>query len=49
MFSDVKSKSYKVKSGEQMLYTWEDPLSKRELVWNAGEKTKYQLNALLKV
>lgn len=47
--SGVKDKSYKLKPGEQMLYTWDNPLAKREIVWNAGDKTKHQPNALLKV
>ena len=41
--NDVKS----LRPGSSVLYTWQDPLGKRELVWSGGEK-KNQKNELLK-
>ena len=34
--------------GRQVLYTWQNPLGKRELRWSAG-KEKNQTNDLVKV
>ena len=33
--------------GQSVLYTWQDPLGKRELIWSSGEK-KNQKDELLK-
>lgn len=48
MFSGVKGGKLKLEAGQSQLYTWQDPLGKRELTWSAGD-TKNQTNDLVKV
>ena len=45
---DVKEDLRQLGPGETVLYTWQDPLGKRELIWQAGEK-KNQKDDLVKV
>ena len=44
----MKSGRQKLAPGQQVLYTWQDPLGKRELTWSAG-KEKNCTNDLVKV
>jgi hypothetical protein len=44
----VKGERLTLYPGESLLYTWQDPLAKRELIWEAGDK-KNQKDGLVKV
>ena len=46
---DVKDKSKRLEPGSAALFTWQDPLGKRELIWRCPDKDKDFKNELIKV
>ena len=49
MFRDVKDKCQRLEPGCSALYTWQDPMGKRELVWRCPQHNKDFKDELLKV
>ena len=47
-FSDEKDEPKTLEPGDYQLYTWENPMGKRELTWNSGE-AKNKKDTLVKV
>lgn len=47
-FSDEKDEPKSLEPGDYQLYTWENPMGKRELTWNSGE-AKNKKDTLVKV
>ena len=41
-FSDNKDKMCELEPGKTILYTWDDPLKKRELVWSCGNEKNHK-------
>jgi len=46
---DMKDKSQRLEPGCSALYTWQDPLGKRELIWKCPDKDKEFKDELIKV